>query len=120
MVSNCQVFAYSRQRQFGGVIVLVPSLYAGPQKNRWWWRPMWKLLGAMAQWAWYRDTGRWQHAVWAETLPGTREHWQEFEPIERRHLRGFPLMFSGRPGILAADYWRHYGAKQWITQNSKP
>ena len=111
MVSNCQFFCYSRQRQHGGVIVLMPSLYAGPQKDRWWWRPVWKCLGAMAQFAWYRDTGRWQHAVWAETLGGAREHYQTLAPREPKHERGFPIFFAGDADILDDEYWDHYGAK---------
>jgi hypothetical protein len=111
MFCNCQVYTYGLQRQRGGVIVLMPSLYAGPPRNRWWWRPLWHLFGGLAQWCWYRDTGRWQHAVWAEKLGGTREMYKTLMPYADKHERGFPVFFHGYADAIDEEYWGYYGAK---------
>jgi hypothetical protein len=111
VISNCHFWVYDRQRQRGGVIVLMPGLFAKAPRARRWWFPVWWVSAVAAQWAWYRYTGQWQHAAYCQVLPGSRGQYLEFEPTERRHLRGFPLFFDGGEGPLSAIYWRRYRRK---------
>jgi len=90
--------------------MLMLSLYAGPDRNRWWFRPFWQGFGALAQLFWYLDKGQWQHAVWAQHIHGEREYYMEFSPTEARRIRNFPLFFVGQVEPMSQEYYDHYRA----------